>query len=80
MESIKMIIATEVKTIGDYSISKYKYSDYYKDCEGIDHNKTIFEVYRDSDSTLLDAFDRFEDAIAFLDEYIDRLQKESKKD
>ena len=75
-----MIIATEVKAIGDYSILKYKYSDYYKDCEGIDHNKTIFEVYRDSDSTLLDAFDRFEDAIAFLDGYMDRLQKESKKD
>ena len=75
-----MIIATEVKTLGDYSILKYKYSDYYKDCGGIDHNKTIFEVYRDSDSTLLDAFDRFEDAIAFLDGYMDRLQKESKKD
>lgn len=75
-----MIIATEVKTLGNYSILKYKYSDYYKDCGGIDHNKTIFEVYRDSDSTLLDAFDRVEDAIAFLDGYMDTLQKESKKD
>jgi len=75
-----MMIATEVKTIGDYSISKWQYSDYYKDCEEIDHNKMIFEVYRDSDSTLLDAFERYEDAIAFLDEYMDKLQKKSKKD
>lgn len=75
-----MIIATEVKTIGDYSISKWKYSDYYKGCEEIEHNKIVFEVYRDSDSTLLDAFEQYEEAVAFLDEYLKALQKKSKKD
>lgn len=66
-----MIIATELKTVGDYSISAWTYDEFQNIDGEIEHNKTMFEVYRDTDHTLLDSFEWLENAENFLKRYME---------
>lgn len=64
-----MIVATELKTVGDYSISAWTYDEFHNSDGEIEYNKTMFEVYRDTDHTLLGSFEWLENAENFLRRY-----------
>ncbi len=66
-----MIIATELKTVGDYSIFAYVYEEFHNsDGDGeIEENKVMYEVYHDTSHTLLGSFEWLENAENFLRRY-----------
>lgn len=69
-----MIIATELKTVGDYSISAWIYDEFCNIDGEIEYNKVMYEVYRDTDHTLLDSFEWYENAENFLRRYMEAAQ------
>jgi len=69
-----VIIAIELKTVGDYSISAWIYEEFYNIDGEIEHNKVMYEVYRDTDHTLLDSFEWNENAENFLKRYMEAAQ------